>query len=204
MKKSLYSLLLLLCSFGFVSCDEDTRQSMVLSGEWYGDFGMYYTYRGVTYDSYDTKIQLLPDYTYATHGYGTQVDFYPYGPYDYIYHQIRWSIVNGVITIHYRWEEEWDTQIFNYSLTNNYFSGRFGDSPERFRLQKLVDYYDWTPYYVDYYGWGYRNGWSGGYPWYAPGKDGAGKEGKTTIEMPQPSEVHFGNRFVDRAKAVQE
>ena len=42
------------------SCDEDDKRSYKLSGDWYGDFGMYYyTNRGQRFDSYDTEIQFL-------------------------------------------------------------------------------------------------------------------------------------------------
>ena len=39
-------LLFMMSAFAFSSCQdiEDTNQSMALSGEWRGDFGMYYNY----------------------------------------------------------------------------------------------------------------------------------------------------------------
>ena len=61
MKKTITTLsILLLAATAFTSCerDEDVDESMCLSGQWYGDFGMYYEYeyRGhiYTFDSYDT------------------------------------------------------------------------------------------------------------------------------------------------------
>ena len=62
--------LLGLCSI-FTACetDEDVEESMVLTGQWQGNWGMYYDYeyRGkiFTFDSYDTDIVFYPDYDYA-------------------------------------------------------------------------------------------------------------------------------------------
>ena len=60
------------------SCEyiEDGRKSMVLSGEWRGDFGMFYVYRDgrgmeYTFDSYDTRITFIPAYEQAHYGRGT-------------------------------------------------------------------------------------------------------------------------------------
>ena len=79
MKKA-FSLLSIIAMAGlclmFTSCsDDDTEEAMHLSGQWQGDWGMYYGYTYpngdyVEYDSYDTDIIFDPDYEYATHGYG--------------------------------------------------------------------------------------------------------------------------------------
>ena len=58
-----FSAIIIACASMFTSCrdQEDINQSMALSGEWRGDFGMYYTYvergRTYTFDSYDTYIR---------------------------------------------------------------------------------------------------------------------------------------------------
>ena len=71
MKLLHYSLtaLSLLSALAFTSCREweDNNQSMALSGEWRGNFGMYYDYvdaRGnvYTFDSYDTYLTFIPAY----------------------------------------------------------------------------------------------------------------------------------------------
>ena len=156
----------------FTSClDEDTSQSMALSGEWRGDFGMYYTYvergRTYTFDSYDTYIRFIPDHKYARYGVGTQVDYYEYGPYEYQYYQFTWSINNGVIYLSYDYDHELDTRISDYHMTNDYLSGTFPHSNTTFRLYKMVDYYSWTPY-VNTYGYGSRYNWGNYYPYYSP------------------------------------
>ena len=149
-----YVYILLISAFAFISCDDfdDINQSMALSGDWRGDFGMYYNYvdgrgRHYTFDSYDTRITFIPAYSQARHGRGTQVDYYEYGPYEYQYYKF--------------------TKINNYRMTNDYFSGTFSNTGTSFRLYKLADYYNWTPY-VNVYGYGPRNDWDYGYPYYAP------------------------------------
>ena len=154
---SLMASLLVLCT----SCmDDDTRESMDLSGQWTGDFGMYYNYeyRGkvYTFDSYDTDIVFYPDYNYATHGYGYEVDYYEYGPYEKMSLRFNWEINRGIIYLDYPGYSEYSTQIRDYYLTDEHFTGYFVNSTGRFSLRKLTDYYDWGYYagYGDFYYWG--------------------------------------------------
>lgn len=141
------------------SCDnEDVHESIVLSGQWRGDWGMYYQIERYgqiyTYDSFDTDIVFYPDYDYATHGYGYQVDWYDYGPYERLSFRFKWSINNGIVNIYYPFNPEYNTFIRDYRLNNDYFSGYLGNSSTRFRLGKIRDYYDWSYYsYYDYYYW---------------------------------------------------
>jgi len=147
------------------SCEyiEDGRKSMVLSGEWRGDFGMYYTYRDgrgeYSFDSYDTRITFIPAYDHAHYGRGMQVDYYDYGPYEYQYYHFSWSVDGGVIYLTYDYDHNLDTRISDYHMTNDYLTGVFDYSGTSFRLHKIVDYYDWTPY-VNTYGYGSRNNWN--------------------------------------------
>ena len=170
--KRYYSFLpaiLIVCSCLLTSCipHEDTNQSMALSGEWRGDFGMYYdySYRGRTYtfDSYDSYVRFIPDYAYANHGVGTQVDYYEEGPYEYQYYSFTWSVRNGVIYLYYDYDPGLDTRISDYHMTNDYLRGTFSESGTQFRLYKMTDFYSWTPY-VNTYGYGPRTGWYNGYP----------------------------------------
>jgi len=162
---SLFAAIIIACSCIFSSCVdiEDTNQSMVLSGEWRGDFGMYYTYvdrgREYTFDSYDSYIRFIPDHAYANYGTGTQVDYYEYGPYEYQYYNFTWSVNNGVIYLYYDYDHDLDTRISNYHMTNGYLGGTFSASNTTFRLYKMADYYCWTPY-VNTYGYGSRTNWS--------------------------------------------
>lgn len=178
----LIAIILMMSAFAFTSCVdmEDTSQSMVLSGEWRGDFGMYYTYvdgrgRHYTFDSYDTRLTFIPAYAHALHGRGTQVDYYEYGPYVYQYYKFSWSVNNGNIYLTYDYDHELDTRISNYRMTNDYFSGTFASSGTSFRLYKIADYYNWTPY-VNIYGYDSRDYWYDNYPYYAPYSRSNGEE----------------------------
>lgn len=186
----------LLCLGLFSSCDNnDTHEAMVLSGQWRGDFGMYYDYvdsygRSYTFDSYDTDIVFYPEYDYATHGWGKQVDWYDYGPYKYQYYYFYWSIRYGVIYLRYPDAPELNTEIREYRLTNDYLTGYFDNASSRFRLVKIADYYDWSPY-SGYYGYYNRDNWYDYYPYYVKG-DKANAPQKATGEG---HVVRRGNRF---------
>lgn len=178
----LAAIIFLMSAFALTSCVdmEDTNQSMALSGEWRGDFGMYYTYvdgrgRHYTFDSYDTRLTFIPAYAHAQHGRGTQVDYYEYGPYEYQYYKFSWSVNNGNIYLTYDYDHELDTRISNYRMTNDFFSGTFASSGTSFRLYKIADYYNWTPY-VNIYGYGSRDDWYDNYPYYAPYSRSNGEE----------------------------
>lgn len=122
------------------SCtDEDDQASYYLSGCWAGDMGMYYTDGYWDYYAYKTEIEFIPDYEYATHGYGRQVDYYREGYYPTMHYRFYWKVNNGVITLVYPDAPELNVNIFDYYLYDDYFSGRIGDTP--FRLYKIYDFY---------------------------------------------------------------
>lgn len=169
-----------LCTM-FTSCNEDadTEISMTVSGEWQGDFGMYY---GYTYpdgfydefDSYDTDLIFYPDYDYASHGYGYQVDWYSnvpnangnVSPYKRLSYRFNWSVINGRINLTYPGYPEYNTTIRDYRLNNNHFTGYFGDTNSHFDLIKIADYYSWYDYDYLYRSHGYTYiewTWDGGY-----------------------------------------
>ena len=184
----LIAIILMMSAFALTSCVdmEDTSQSMALSGEWRGDFGMYYTYvdgrgRHYTFDSYDTRLTFIPAYTHALHGRGTQIDYYEYGPYEYQYYKFSWSVNNGNIYLTYDYDHELDTRISNYRMTNDFFSGTFASSGTSFRLCKIADYYNWTPY-VNIYGYDSRDDWYDNYPYYAPYSRSNGEESQDSTD----------------------
>ena len=198
--------LLGLCTL-FTSCerDPDTEESIVLSGQWQGDWGMYYDYeyrgRIYTFDSYDTDIVFYPDYNYATHGYGYQVDWYREGPYSRLSFKFYWSINDGVINVSYPGYHEYDTTIREYTLTNDYFSGYLGNSDWRFNLRKIADYYDWSYYYDygDYHYWTYDAWtWDGYIGYYA--KTRGAVDTDSTAATPANDEGHIvkiGSRYAE-------
>lgn len=151
--------MLALCT-SLTSChNEDVHESIVLSGQWRGDWGMFYEIadrggRIYRYDSFDTDIVFYPEYNYASYGYGYQVDWYDYGPYERLSFRFTWRVENGIVSIYYPGYPEYNTFIRDYRLDNDYFSGYLGDSGTRFRLSKIRDYYDWSYYYgYDYHFW---------------------------------------------------
>lgn len=169
-------LIALTACFTLTSCegwqliDDDYDQSKVLSGQWQGDFGMNYIYRyngrNYTFDSYDTDVIFYPDHNGATYGWGKQVDWYEYGPYEYIYNRFNWEIVDGILYLTYPNDPRMNTDIYDYHMTNDRFTGYFDDTYEQFCLYKIRDYYNWTPY-VNTYGYGARNNWYDSYRYYA-------------------------------------
>jgi len=178
MKKNIYCLMMMMFAFStftFTSCDEDVDRAMVLSGQWRGDFLMSYDWQLadgtiVTFDSYDTDIVFYPDYDYATHGWGKQVDFYEYGPYERQYYKFYWSVRDGFITLRYPKNPEYDATIADYTMTNSYLTGWFdGGSNNKFRLYKIADYYNWDVYYDDYCYYDRLNWYDSWYNWYYHG-----------------------------------
>ena len=180
MKKAL-SLLNIIAVLGFCamfsSCHEekDIEVAMTISGQWTGDWNMYYEYTWVengieyvtSYDSYDTDIIFYPDYEYATHGYGYQVDWYREGPYQRLSYRFYWEVTpSGSIYLEYPGYDYYNSTILSYRLNNNHFIGRFEDSASQFDLIKIQDYYNWYDYERLYNTYGYTYlewDWGGGY-----------------------------------------
>jgi len=168
----------------FTSCDKDVVRAMDLSGEWEGDFGMKYSHsRYGVFNSYDTQIVFYPDYEFATHGYGKQIDYYEDGPYEYRYHTFNWSVRNEVITLTYPGDHNLDVDIYDYSMSGNYFSGYFQNTNKHFRLKKIGEI-SW-------------NGYSGNYDYHY--RDGYDYYAKTRAAEDDASdaEVKSGNRFAE-------
>ena len=209
--KKVLSLINIIAAIGFcamfTSCNEeaDVERSIVLSGEWAGNFGMFYELEDpygqiVRFNSYDTKIYFVPDYDYATHGYGYQVDWYSQGPYEKVSFHFYWDISGGIIHLDYPgYREDYNADIYNYRLNNDYFTGYFNIGGEEFRLFKLKDYY-WEPYYAyDYYPWG-RVSWSWdiyyGYS-YSRSLDTDETPADSVKDKPAPI-LRIGNRFTEQ------
>lgn len=184
-------LAVMMSSFMMTSCDEDRIDARYLSGEWQGDFKMYYDYeykgRVYTFYSYDTDIIFYPSSFNSTHGTGKQVDYYREGPYKYMYYYFNWSVRNGVIYFDYPYDPEYNISIDRYYVDDTVFKGRFPYTGNTFRLYKLYDY-DWAYYdrYGYYYG-DYYDGWYNGYyPYYAKGKNA--ESGDSITSVPNKSE----------------
>ncbi|MBQ0141613.1 MAG: hypothetical protein KBT06_02220 [Prevotellaceae bacterium] len=196
MKKLFGTLLsLAVVLFTFTSCeiDDDVNTSTYLSGEWTGNWGVYYnyTYRGkvYTFDSYYSDIVFYPDYDYARHGYGKEVDFYNQGPYTKIYNYFYWEIRNGIIYLDYPDMPEYNTAIYDYRMSNSYFTGHFENSDfgEPFKLRKIADYYNWS-YYNGYHSYYDRYNWYDDYYYYYYSKTRSAISDSTATDSIQPSE----------------
>lgn len=153
--------------FAFTACDDDVDRAMALSGDWTGYYGSWYAYdygHGdiVEYDSYKSDVVFYPDYDYATHGYGIQLDYYRTGPYRQQYFRFYWDVKGRDIYLTYPHNHDLDTVIYDYTLSNYHFTGYFGDSDDFFDMTKITSYYDWSPYYDDW-GYWYYDDWYYGY-----------------------------------------
>lgn len=212
MKKILHTLLLIILPMigltTLSSCDEDVDRSIILSGQWTGDFKMYYSDGyGNTFDAIYSDIQLIPDYDYATHGTGQEVDFFDNRPYGYdqynrpIYCPLRyqtfyftWRVQDGYIYLHYPYNSSLDVAIYDYRLNSNRFCGYFGDSRTFFDLRKLEDFY-WNDYGYgsNYYGYGY---WSNYYSTSMPNRSKATSPSEKNADsvLIQPDNFTFGRR----------
>lgn len=161
---------------GFSSCDDDRDRSIVLSGEWEGDFFAYYEY---CFDEMPDKwfrayadesvLVFTPNHYRASHGYGYEVDFYTSAcahnnaPYERFVNQFEWGIEDGHIYLTFKDDHNLDVYITRYELDNEVFSGRF-ESGNPFCLYKVEDYYDYSTlgdgdyFYSGTHGYGRDNG----------------------------------------------
>ena len=146
--KKFYSSLVALClilagGMMMVSCDEDTEDAIDLSGEWEGNMGMFIDYAGYRYDAHNTWIVFYPDYEYATHGYGEEVDYFTSDcPYRYQNLYFEWRIRDHVLYLTYPYNHELDVAIYDYRFRNKRSVLEFSINNEYFRLNKLRDFTD--------------------------------------------------------------
>jgi len=191
--KRIYSILALaLCLCGttaLTSCDEDVEISYDLSGEWQGNLGMYYSDGVYEYDAIYSNIRFIPEYEYATHGVGEEIDYFDRScPIGYQSFYFTWNVSHERIYLHFPHDHSLDCEIYDFAINNNYFHGYFGSSNNYFQLAKLVDYYDWyrynNGYYYDgYYGYGYTWGdYYGDYYYYYGKERKAPAQQKTTAD----------------------
>lgn len=153
MKKLTTMMMMLLfaaTTFTLTSCDEDDDIAYTLEGTWQGNMYVTSTWNGVTYDATRTEICFLRDpYRYSS-GDGYWVDYYSRAPWDYVANHIRWTVNNGVIRV-YLIEDDWTYDIYDYRLSDNYFTGTIydGDNAIDFRLRHIS-----SPNWNDF-DWGY-------------------------------------------------
>ena len=168
-------MLLGMLSFTFTSCDEDTMIALTLEGTWQGDMEVYHTYSGKQYEATWSEICFEGDPFSWSKGTGYWLDYYSNSPWsrDYIANHITWEVNNKVIHVHFE-EDNYNIEIHDYYLNDNYFYGTIWDGSVTidFNLRKVA-----SPNWNNYdYGWDY----------YAKGDNG-------TVAAPEPPVRHFGD-----------
>ena len=143
--------------FTFVGCDEDYEIADTLWGVWEGNMYIYSQWNGHTYQSTYSVIQFDRAPNHYDSGTGYWVDYYSGAPWDYFASHIQWVVSNGRIQI-YSYEDDSYYYIYDYSLSENHFSGiiesQYGD-PMEFYLSKTAAP-DWNDYE---WGWDYSDDW---------------------------------------------
>lgn len=149
MKKLLAMFAIAISALTLSSCDEDAEVAYLLEGAWRGDMHVYSSYNGHEYAATYSEIEFYSGYDSGT---GVWVDHYSGAPWDYVANHITWRVRDENIYIHFV-EEGTDAVIYDYSLSDNYFSGYLevmGGDYAYFRLTKI-----YSPNWDDYYNWGY-------------------------------------------------
>lgn len=120
---------------------------LTLNGQWEGYISNYYYDRwGLTGDNYRTCIQLVQRESYSGSGFEVDYDIYDrWG--SYYYSPIEWEVRNGIIRIHYIYDNEY-VEISRYTLSRDRFNGYMYDGTHRdieFSLS-YVGNIDWSHY----------------------------------------------------------
>ena len=126
--------------FTFVSCDEDYEIADTLWGVWEGKMYVQSTWNGQTYMSSYSVIQFDRAPNHYDSGTGYWIDYYSGAPWDYFASHIDWIVSNGTIKI-YSYEDDSYYYIYDYSLSDNHFSGvidsEYGDPMEFYLFTRL-------------------------------------------------------------------
>lgn len=146
---------------GLSGCDDDEKMAFNLSGEWHGYFGTSYSIsnrhgKEQVFYSDETYLKFVPDYPFATHGYGIEVDYYYDGPYEYQYFHFDWEIRDERLELSYPHNHAMNAVIDDYKMNSYRFRGYCGG--EYFSLHRVDDDYDWECYHDDY-GYIRRSSW---------------------------------------------
>lgn len=143
------------------SCDEDVFTSNTLEGTWEGKMYITSYYNNHSYTATYSQIEFTTDPYRFTAGYGYWVDYYSNAPWDYYASHIKWNVKNGAINIYFMEDDDLIT-IYDYRLTNRYFSGYIYDNYGQEIQFKLT--HTSSPNWDSYgYGWDYWDGYGYGY-----------------------------------------
>lgn len=118
---------------------------------WEGRISTYYYDRwGLTGNDYYTVMMFESDDYSMTKGHGMEVDYDVNDRYgNYWYSQFVWRVDNGVIELLYDDTRYKPIYIYDYTLSDNYFSGYMDDGTSKdieFNLRS-IGYFDWSRYY---------------------------------------------------------
>lgn len=132
----------------FTSCDKDADRAYTLDGVWKGN--MY-----IWYGEYESSYSIIEFDQYSiTSNYGTGywIDYYDgnyWNGYNYRpYRTFSWSVNNGTIYIRFN-DGSSEVTIYDYSLSDNYFSGTMNaanGNKVSFTLSKYGNAYKWNDY----------------------------------------------------------
>ena len=188
----------------FTSCNDDFWQASELNGQWEGYFGMYYDYGNYRFYS-DYSVVEFYQKGFSSHGYGYEYDHYRSGPRQWEYFYFEWDIDHGDIYLHFPYNSELDCVIYDYRMTNSYFTGYFSNGSERFELRKTSNF-NWNDYRYGngYYYYGDYDYWYDGY-YYSKNRNGASKNVKAvTPEEIKESDISRGRSMNRPADADSE
>ena len=145
MKKWIYNIAWVMMAFvslTLTSCDDDVDIARTLEGTWEGDMYTSTYWNGRYYDASYSQICFLRDpYTYSS-GTGYWVDYYDdnyWGSYNYVTSHIEFTVKNRVINIYFVEDHE-SVSIYDYSLSDNYFTGYielYNGDRRQFRLRHV-------------------------------------------------------------------
>lgn len=145
-----------MAAFTLTSCDEDVLTSSTLEGTWEGNMYITSYYNNHSYTATYSQVEFTSDPYRFTSGFGYWVDYYSGAPWDYYASHIKWSVNNGAISIYFIEDKDLIT-IYDYRLTNRYFSGYIYDDYGKeiqFRL-KHTSSPNWDGYDYGWDAWDY-------------------------------------------------
>lgn len=146
-------LLLVFSGFMLSSCDDEQETAMMLWGTWEGQLSTeYYSDRWTSYGETYYTVWHFEGKPGSRQGTGWEIDYV--GRHRYA-QRFQWQVIDNGNTVRLHYDGAWDDEyIYNFYLSDNYFSGYIDGSDGQqsaFRLQRVDDYG-----YEGDYGWDFR------------------------------------------------
>ncbi len=144
------ALMTIVC-LSFTSCDKDADRAYTLDGVWKGNMYIWYG----DYESTYSIIEFDQESITANYGTGRWIDYYDtnyWSGHNYTpSRRFEWSVRNGNIYISF-YDGSSNITIYNYTLSDNYFSGTMdaaNGNRVTFSLSKYGNAYNWNDYSYD-------------------------------------------------------